>query len=229
MWYSATSPSAPAQHARAHHDALTSPQVLRHLTLCPEPSPQPAVGSTSVVVSSGWRSEWAQWAQSTDNSDGVRRILTHFLRLWDPDAVVGTTRGAVVGTTRGAVAGTTSGAVVGTTSGAVVGTTSGAVVGTTSGAVVGTTSGAVVGTTSGAGSGAVLGTTGGAVVGTTGGASSRISSSSVRDDDDDDGLPCWDAWSYCGQPLEPLSERTRWADVAPLLSFRMTKVRSDCL
>jgi hypothetical protein len=188
MWYSATSPSAPAQHACAHHDALTSPQVLRHLTLCPEPSPQPAVGATS---------EWAQWAQSTDNSDGVRRILTQFLRLWDPDAVVGTTRGAVVGTT--------------------------------SGAVVGTTSGAVVGTTSGAGSGAVLGTMGGAVVGTTGGASSRISSSSVRDDDDDDGLPCWDAWSYCGQPLEPLSERTRWADVAPLLSFRMTKVRSDCL
>ena len=217
MWYSATSPSAPAQHACAHHDALTSPQVLRHLTLCPEPSPQPAVGATS----SGWRSEWAQWAQSTDNSDGVRRILTNFLRLWDPDAVVGTTRGAVVGTT--------SGAVVGTTSGAVVGTTRGAVVGTTSGAVVGTTRGAVVGTTSGAGSGAVLGTMGGAVVGTTGGASSRVSSSSVRDDDDDDGLPCWDAWSYCGQPLEPLSERTRWADVAPLLSFRMTKVRSDCL
>ena len=204
MWYSATSPSAPAQHARAHHDALTSPQVLRHLTLCPAPSPQPAVGATS---------EWAQWAQSTDNSDGVRRILTNFLRLWDPDAVVGTT----------------SGAVVGTTSGAVVGTTRGAVVGTTSGAVVGTTRGAVVGTTSGAGSGAVLGTMGGAVVGTTGGASSRVSSSSVRDDDDDDGLPCWDAWSYCGQPLEPLSERTRWADVAPLLSFRMTKVRSDCL
>ena len=174
MWYSATSPSAPAQHARAHHDALTSPQVLRHLTLCPEPSMQPAVGAAS----SGWRSEWAEWAQSTDNSDGVRRILTHFLRLWDPDAVVGTASGAVVGTTSGAVGG------------------------------------------------AVVDTAGGAVVGTTGGASSRISSS---ERDDDDGLPCWDAWSYCGQPLEPLSERTRWADVAPLLSFRMTKVRSDCV
>jgi len=210
MWYSATSPSAPAQHARAHHDAPTSPQVLRHLTLCPEPSPQPAVGAAS----SGWRSEWAEWATSTDNSDGVRRILTHFLRLWDPDAVVGTTSGAVVGTTSGAVVGTTSGAVVGTTSGAVVGTVGGAVVDTTSGAV----------------GGAVVGTAGGAVVGTTGGASSRLSSSSERDDDDDDdGLPCWDAWSYCGQPLEPLSERTRWADVAPLLSFRMTKVRSDCV
>ena len=178
MWYSATSPSAPAQHARAHHDAPTSPQVLRHLTLCPEPSSQPAVGAAS----SGWRSEWAEWAQSTDNSDGVRRILTHFLRLWDPDAVVGTTSGVVVGTTSGAVVGTTSGAVSD------------------------------------------------AVVGTTGGASSRLSSSSERDDDDDDdGLPCWDAWSYCGQPLEPLSERTRWADVAPLLSFRMTKVRPDCV
>ena len=170
MWYPATSPSAPAQHARAHHDAPTSPQVLRHLTLCPEPSSQPAVGAAS----SGWRSEWAEWAQSTDNSDGVRRILTHFLRLWDPDAVVGTTCGAVVGTTSGTVVGTTSGA----------------------------------------------------VVGTAGGASSRISSS---ERDDDDGLPCWDAWSYCGQPLEPLSERTRWADVAPLLSFRMTKVRPDCV
>jgi len=179
MWYSATSPSAPAQHARAHHDAPTSPQVLRHLTLCPEPSMQPAVGAAS----SGWRSEWAEWATSTDNSDGVRRILTHFLRLWDPDAVVGTTSGAVVDTTSGAVGG------------------------------------------------AVVGPAGGAVVGTTGGASSRVSSSSSErdDDDDDDGLPCWDAWSYCGQPLEPLSERTRWADVAPLLSFRMTKVRPDCL
>ena len=178
MWYSATSPSAPAQHARAHHDAPTSPQVLRHLTLCPEPSPRPAVGAAS----SGWRSEWAEWATSTDNSDGVRRILTHFLRLWDPDAVVGTASGAVVDTTSGAVGG------------------------------------------------AVVGTAGGAVVGTTGGASSRLSSSSERDDDDDDdGLPCWDAWSYCGQPLEPLSERTRWADVAPLLSFRMTKVRPDCV
>ena len=178
MWYPATSPSAPAQHARAHHDAPTSPQVLRHLTLCPEPSSQPAVGAAS----SGWRSEWAEWAQSTDNSDGVRRILTHFLRLWDPDAVVGTASGAVVGTTSGAVGG------------------------------------------------AVVGTAGGDVVGTTGGASTRISSSSERDDDDDDdGLPCWDAWSYCGQPLEPLSERTRWADVAPLLSFRMTKVRPDCV
>jgi hypothetical protein len=135
---------------------------------------QPAVGAAS----SGWRSEWAEWAQSTDNSDGVRRILTHFLRLWDPDAVVGTASGAVVGTTSGAVGG------------------------------------------------AVVDTAGGAVVGTTGGASSRISSS---ERDDDDGLPCWDAWSYCGQPLEPLSERTRWADVAPLLSFRMTKVRSDCV
>jgi hypothetical protein len=112
----------------------------------------------------------------------VRRILTHFLRLWDPDAVVGTASGAVVGTTSGAVGG------------------------------------------------AVVGTAGGDVVGTTGGASTRISSSSERDDnDDDDGLPCWDAWSYCGQPLEPLSERTRWADVAPLLSFRMTKVRPDCV
>jgi hypothetical protein len=186
MWYPATSPSAPAQHARAHHDAPTSPQVLRHLTLCPEPSSQPAVGAAS----SGWRSEWAEWAQSTDNSDGVRRILTHFLRLWDPGAVVGTTSGAVVGTASGAVVGTTCGAVVGTTSGAVVGTA------------------------------------GGAVVGTTSGASSRISSS---ERDDDDGLPCWDAWSYCGQPLELLSERTRWADVAPLLSFRMTKVRPDCV
>ena len=206
MWYSATSPSAPAQHARAHHDAPTSPQVLRHLTLCPEPSSQPAVGAAS----SGWRSEWAEWAQSTDNSDGVRRILTHFLRLWDPDAVVGPTSGAVVGTTSGAVVGTMSGAM--------------------GGAVVGTAGGAVVGTTSGAVGGAVVGTAGGDVVGTTGGASTRISSSSERDDDDDDdGLPCWDAWSYCGQPLEPLSERTRWADVAPLLSFRMTKVRSDCL
>ena len=177
MWYPATSPSAPAQHARAHHDAPTSPQVLRHLTLCPEPSSRPAVGAAS----SGWRSEWAEWAQSTDNSDGVRRILTHFLRLWDPDAVVGTASGAVVDTTSGAVGG------------------------------------------------AVVGTAGGAVVGTTGGASSRVSSSSERDDNDDDGLPCWDAWSYCGQPLEPLSERTRWADVAPLLSFRMTKVRPDCV
>ena len=186
MWYSATSPSAPAQHARAHHDAPTSPQVLRHLTLCPEPSSQPAVGAAS----SGWRSEWAEWATSTDNSDGVRRILTHFLRLWDPDAVVGTTSGAVVGTAGGAEVDTTSGAV----------------------------------------GGAVVGNTCGAIVGTTGGASSRVSSSSERDDDDDDdGLPCWDAWSYCGQPLEPLSERTRWADVAPLLSFRMTKVRSDCV
>jgi hypothetical protein len=96
-------------------------------------------------------------------------------------------------------------------------------------AVVGTASCAVVDTTSGAVGGAVVDTAGGAVVGTTGGASSRISSSERDDDDDDDGLPCWDAWSYCGQPLEPLSERTRWADVAPLLSFRMTKVRSDCL
>ena len=127
--------------------------VLRHLTLCPELSPQPDAGASS----SWWRSEWSTWAQSTDNSDGVRRILTHFLRLWDPDAVVGTTRGAVVGTA--------------------------------------------------------------------GGASSRVSSER-DDDDDDDRLPCWDAWSYGGQPLEPLSERTRWADVAPLLSFRMTKVRS---
>ena len=127
--------------------------VLRHLTLCPELSPQPDAGASS----SWWRSEWSMWAQSTDNSDGVRRILTHFLRLWDPDAVVGTTRGAVVGTA--------------------------------------------------------------------GGASSRVSSER-DDDDDDDRLPCWDAWSYGGQPLEPLSERTRWADVAPLLSFRMTKVRS---